>query len=249
MRLLIVDDEPIARRRMARMIAALPGFEVAGEAGDGLGALEQIAALAPDALLLDIHMPGLSGIELAARSESMPPIIFVTAYDQHAVDAFELNAVDYLLKPVEPERLASALARLSERVPDAAGAAMRGALEALVRGTPGPSDEPLRVSARVGDTLRLLDPRDITRFYAADKYAVCRHEGREWTIDDSLASLERRLVPHGFARVHRSELIQLARVVALHSDSGSLEAELDDRQRVPVSRRLAPELKRRLGIE
>lgn len=228
----------------------MPGVEVVGGAVDGIEALEQIERLQPDAVLLDIHMPGLSGIELAARHRSLPPIIFVTAHDEHAVRAFEVNAVDYLLKPVEPERLARALARLAERRPEAAGTALRSALETLLAARDGRAEpDPPRVAARVGDSLRLIDPRLVTRFRATDKYAVCVLDGREWIVDESLAVLEQRLAPHGFVRVHRSELVQLARVTALHADGGTLEAELDDGQRVPVSRRMAADLKHRLGLD
>jgi two-component system LytT family response regulator len=250
-RLLIVDDEPIARRRLARMIEEMSGVEVAGEAVDGVDALRKIDRLAPDAVLLDIQMPGLSGIDLAARGESLPPIIFVTAHDEHAVKAFELCAVDYLLKPVDPERLAQALSRLAERRPGAAGAALRDALETLfARGSERAiAPELPRVSARTGSTLRLIDPREVSCFHASDKYSLCRHSGKEWIVDESLSTLEERLAPHGFMRIHRSRLVQLARVSALHTEDGSLQAELDDGGVVPVSRRLVAELKRRLGVD
>lgn len=115
MRVLIVDDEPPARRRLRRMLERMPGVEVCGEAGDGVEALERIAERAPDLVLLDVRMPGLDGIELARRGESLLPIVFTTAYDEYALRAFEVAAVDYLLKPIRAERLRGALERARER--------------------------------------------------------------------------------------------------------------------------------------
>ena len=240
MKVLVVDDEPLARRRLCRMLAKLR-VEVGGEAADGAEALALVARERFDALLLDIRMPGMDGLALAASSDELPPIVFTTAYDEHAVRAFEVSAVDYLLKPVKLERLRAALDKVA-RAPAAALPALRVLLERVAR----PEIKPL--AARAGTTVRLLDPRGVARIRAEDKYALVRDEGRDYLLDESLRALEERLAPLGFLRVHRAELVNLARVRALHVEDDAPSLELDDGQRVPVSRRLAPELRRRLGL-
>jgi len=243
LRVLVVDDEPIARRRVLRMLERLEDVEVAGEAVDGPDALEKIHALAPDVVLLDIRMPGLDGLTLARTVPQLPPVIFTTAYDEYAVEAFETAAVAYLMKPISRDRLAGALERAREgtRVP------VEG-LERLLHRLTGDRDgRPLRVTARLGDTIRVFDPAAIGRFRAADKYTVLEFEGAEYLLDESLASLEKRLESLGLLRVHRRELINLHHVRALRLEDGTTVAELDDGSRVAVSRRLSGKLKRRLG--
>lgn len=245
LRVLVVDDEPVARRRLLRMLAAMKGVEVAGEAADGAEALERIRDLAPDAVLLDIRMPGIDGLTLARSVRNMPPVIFTTAYDEHALEAFDAEAVDYLMKPVRAERLERALDRIRERRgndPERLERVLQAVLQREGR------TELVRLTARSGDVTRVFDPRKIGRIHAADKYAVFHHEGNEYVLDETLSTLEERLGGIGFLRVHRSELVNLEKVVALHHVDGGTEAELAGGLRVPVSRRLAPELKRRLGI-
>ena len=244
MRVLIVDDEPLARRRLMRMLARIPGVEVAGEAGDGLEAAELITSLSPDLVLLDIQMPELDGLSLAARG-SLPPIIFTTAHQEHAVRAFELAAADYLLKPIEQARLELAI----ERVRRAAVRPDPAMLQAVLQKVLSPQPERPRISARSGQTIHLFDPREICRLSASDKYTLLVRDGREYVLDESLAALEQRLGSHGFLRVHRSELINLAEVRAIHGDEGGAEVELSDGQRAPVSRRMMPLLKAKLGVQ
>lgn len=245
MRLLLVDDEPLARRRLARLLGRIPDAEVVGEAGNGEEALQRVQELQPDAILLDVRMPGLDGLSLARQHSELPPIVFVTAYDSHAVDAFEANAVDYLLKPVQLERLTQALDRVRKRrnpEPEKLGALLQ---EILSRRNQAPE---ARVSARLGSTIRIFDAGAIARFRAEDRYTAFLHEGEEYLLDESLNALEERLAGSGFIRVHRSELINLRRVRALHLEDGALEVELTDGQRAGVSRRQAAELRRRLGL-
>jgi DNA-binding LytR/AlgR family response regulator len=239
-RVLVVDDEPPARRRMIRMLGAIGEVIVVGEAGDADAALAQVAALAPDLVLLDIRMPGLDGLALAARYAHLPPIVFVTAHDEHAVAAFELDAVDYLVKPVRPERLAAAIERARRRV-DARGAA--GALARLATASP--------TSARIvvvdRGALRLFDARDVRRFWASDKYTLFHAGGAEWPTEEPLSALAARLAPHGFMRVHRGELINLARVRAVRAGDGHHVAEFDDGQAARISRRVLAAVKAALG--
>jgi DNA-binding LytR/AlgR family response regulator len=226
------------------MLERIPGVEVCGEAVDGVDALARIAELAPDVVLLDVRMPGLDGIEVAARAERLPPIVFTTAYDEYALRAFEVAAVDYLVKPVKAERLRSALERVRESAGSAGDPKVRELLERLVR----PPD-PRPLTARSGGTLRIVDPREVTRIRAADRYSVIQMRGAELVLDESLATLEERLRELGFVRTHRAELVNLNHVRALRDAADGLVAELSDGQHAQVSRRLAPELRRRLGIE
>jgi two-component system LytT family response regulator len=243
MRVLVVDDEPLARERLLRMLAGIEGVEPVGEAGSGREALAKIAELAPDCLLLDIRMPGLDGLEVAKASDV--PVVFTTAHEAYAVDAFELAAVDYLLKPVRRERLVRALQKVRQGTPtdparlDALSQRLRAATDAT------PLD---RISARRGGAVHLFDPAEIARFTAAGGYTSFQCEGHEFLLEESLSQLEQRLAPLGFLRVHRAELVRLDAVRALHGDAGNTLVELSDGQRAPVSRRLVADLRRRLGI-
>lgn len=246
MKVLVVDDEPVARRRLIRILGRIDGVEVAGEAANGIQALERIRELVPDVVLLDIRMPGMDGLELAARMDDLPPIIFTTAYDEYAVQAFEANAVDYLLKPVQAERLESALAKVSKR----AASRESGELQTLIKKLldRGEGGSGLRITARAGKTIRVFDPHRISRFHAADRYTVFHMDGSEFVLDDSLSALEEKLSALGFFRTHRAELVNLNLVKTLRLEEGACEVALSDGQTAPVSRRMVAELKKRLGV-
>ncbi|PRQ08533.1 LytR/AlgR family response regulator transcription factor [Enhygromyxa salina] len=252
-RALVVDDEAPARRRLIRMLERVDGVEVSGQAADGIEALERITADAPDLVFLDIQMPALDGLALA-RSTSLPPFVFVTAHDEHALAAFEVGAADYLLKPVSQARLLETIervrVRLLARADQAARAAEHAELHAtLARLVGRASVEPTpRVSARDGSSVRLFEASEIGRFYASDKYTLFVHGNHEQVLDESLSELELRLGDSGFMRVHRSELVNLQWVRALHGDSHGAWLELRDGQRATVSRRMLGALKRRLGV-
>ena len=241
--ILIVDDEAIARRRLRRMLSDRPDVEIVGEAADGEEALAHIAASPPDVVLLDIQMPEMTGLELAEHLPAETHVIFTTAHEEYAVQAFDAAAVDYLLKPVAAERLDRALDRVRrlEAPPE------RDELTRLLRQVSG-RDEPPRVAARLGDTIRVFDPREISRFHFRNGYTVFSHEGRNYSLDDSIAGLAARLEAWGFLRVHRSEIINLQRVSALRRIDDTTVVELNDGQRAAVSRRRVRALKRALGI-
>jgi DNA-binding LytR/AlgR family response regulator len=241
MRVLVVDDEPPARRRLVRMLAALPGVDLVGEAEDAESALRVIEAQAPDLVLLDIGLPQMSGLTLAQRYADLPPIVFVTAYDEFAVQAFEVNAVDYLLKPVRPERLAAALERVRSRAVAGRDQVTR-ALNAVV------APDPTRVVTAGRGEVRFFDARDITRFWSSDKYTVFRAQGQEQLTEEPLGLLEERLRPLGFVRVHRAELVHLPSVRALRLGAGAQEVELADGQVARVSRRSVRAIKDALGV-
>jgi two-component system LytT family response regulator len=238
MRVLIADDEAPARRLLARLLGTL-GVAVVAEAESGEAALDAAFRTKPDVILLDIHMPEMDGLELAARYAHLPPIVFVTADDAHALRAFEVGAIDYLLKPVRVERLAEALER----------AAIRAANEPVsFPARESREQRPPRVVTHDRGATRFFDARAIARFQASEKYTVFWAEGEEHVTDEPLVALEARLAPHGFVRAHRSELIRVAAVRALTQDAGSYRAHLVDGQVVEVSRRLVASVKEALGL-
>lgn len=239
MRVVIVDDEAPARRRLVRMLARVADVTVVGEAPDTVAARALIEQTQPDVVLLDINMPEESGLSLAQWA-SMPPVIFVTAHDEHAVAAFELAAVDYLLKPLTQARLETALARVRDRAQPVDAKHLAEALRAAM------SPRAVRITARSGTTLHVFEAAAIARISARDKYSVFTVDGVEYVMDESLTALQTRLGEQDFVRVHRSELVNLGRVVALHGGEATAELELTGGQRVPVSRRSLPEIRRRL---
>ncbi|MCA9623195.1 MAG: response regulator transcription factor [Myxococcales bacterium] len=252
MRALIVDDEPLARSRLARMLGAIDGVEVVGEASDGEEALAQIGRHAPDVVFLDIHMPGLDGISVATSSDDLPPIVFTTAYDEHALAAFDAAAVDYLLKPIGRVRLEKAVQKVRRLTDRSEAQVAVGELRALLSQRPPSSDvasgRTPRICATVGGTTHLFDATAITRFFASAKYVAFSQAGEEYLVEDSLSDLETRLADHGFFRTHRGELVNLAAIRSLKSDDGGTVVSLSDGQEARVSRRLVADLKRALGI-
>ncbi|GAB3779092.1 LytR/AlgR family response regulator transcription factor [Dyella agri] len=233
MRVLIVDDEPLARMRLAALLGECEGAELAGSVGDGEAALAALGELQPDLLLLDINMPGLDGMTLAARlaGRVRPQVVFCTAYENHALHAFELEAVDYLLKPVRLERLREALQRARKRLAEAPRAATVW-LHARVR------DEQVRVA---------LD--EVVCLLAEEKYVCVRHAGGELLIDESLRQLE-EAYPEQLIRLHRNCLVPPARLIGLKNLSdGRVLARLAGTDFSPeVSRRNLPALRKLLRM-
>src|SRR5688572_26321815 len=183
MRILIVDDEAPARERLRRMVEELGGHEVVGEAADGASALRAASTLGPDAVLLDVRMPGMNGLEVAyhlATLERAPAVVFATAYEDFAVEAFDARAVGYLLKPVRAEKLASALGRAQQLGRDALGEVARS----------GGAEARRNVCARVRGELRLIPIEDVVYFRADLKYVTVRHLHGEVLIEESLKALE-----------------------------------------------------------
>ena len=210
-RAVIVDDEPLARTRLRRLLAEHPAIDVAGEAGDGEAACRLIAELSPDLVFLDVQMPGLSGFDVLARLDSRPRVIFITAHDEFAVRAFEEQAVDYLLKPVEPARLERALARVTGGDRQAAGGRIEEErlarlLEAVERRSSGPR----RIAVRRGPKVILVEPASILFCRAEDKYTVLYTADGEHILDWTVEELEQTLDPSTFVRIHRSVLVNLA---------------------------------------
>jgi two-component system LytT family response regulator len=249
-RAFLIDDEPLALDRLARMLAATGRVEVVGRATDPRRGLEQAGAGSVDVLFLDIHMPGLSGFEVVKRLPVGPLVVFTTAYDQHAVQAFEANALDYLLKPIERARLDRTLDRIANRRAAAAGGEVRDALERLARQLKPPAFLD-RLASRVGDRVHLVTVDQVTHVFARARATYAATAAGEHMLDATLADLERRLDPGSFLRIHRATLVNLAWVGELHADfGGRLVLRLRDARRTElvVSRDRVRPLKERLGL-
>lgn len=247
LRVLVVDDEPIARERLLALLAAESGVEVVGEAGDGRSAVAAIRRLAPDLLLLDVTMPDLDGFEVLARlgPQAPPETIFVTAYDRYAVRAFETHAVDYLLKPVERERFSVAIERARERLLLGKGRSGRllelassGSFGADGGGAEPPSPAPLtRLAVRSLGRVRFLRTAAIDWIEAADYYARLHVGDRSFLIRRSMKSLEESLDPRRFVRIHRSSIVNVERVREIRARlNGAYSVTLRDGTKVRLSR-------------
>ena len=240
-RVLIVDDEPLARERLRALLGDLGVAEVVGEAASGLEALDVAVRERPNVVLLDIRMPGMDGLE-AARHLSLldpaPAVVFTTAYDAHALAAFEANAIDYLLKPIRPERLRSALEKAGALSAARAAAAGQARPAAQAR---------THFSAPVKGSLRLVPLADVRYLHAGQGYVSVFHPGGELLVEDSLRALEEEL-GEDFLRVHRNTLVAVAHVTALERGplGGASIVLRDIAQKLPVSRRLLGQVRRRL---
>jgi two-component system response regulator AlgR len=239
---LVVDDEAPARERLERLVGELPGWCVVECCGTGQDALGAVARVSPDVVLLDIRMPGMNGIETArhlSALESPPAVIFTTAYDEHALEAFEARAIGYLLKPVRRERLEEAL-RHAARLASPALASL-GAEDALFE----PREH---IAVRVRDELKLIPVKNVLYFRAEQKYVTVRHAAGEELIEEPLKALEEEF-RNAFVRIHRSVLVAVAHTAALEkSDSGSYCVKLRGiDEALPVSRRQLGDLKSRLN--
>ena len=210
MRTLIVDDEAPARERLKRYLADLEGVEVIGEASDGLQAVERIEAQSPDLVLLDIQMPGLDGFGVVDALQDPPAIIFVTAYDQYAIRAFDVHALDYLLKPFSRERLSMAIDRARQTL--AEGQDLSARLRPLLQGLAAEGRYLARLAVRDRDRIRVLDASAIDWIGIEDEQVMVHVGEQAYAIRRTLAELEARLDPAHFFRAHRSAIVNLDRV-------------------------------------
>jgi two-component system LytT family response regulator len=220
-RVLVADDEPAARRGVRQLLATFPEFTIVGECRDGREVLAALDTLHPDVVFLDIQMPDVDGFEVIRQRspERMPAVVFLTAYDQFAIRAFDAEAHDYLVKPVSEARFTATIKRLTRRLRMGAN-----------------DDEAIIVSTQSGATV--LPLREIDWIEAADNYARLWIAGRSYLIRESLDQLEQRATPRGFARAHRRALVRVGGVRALQSrDDGELVAVLACGASVAVSRR------------
>jgi DNA-binding LytR/AlgR family response regulator len=245
LRVLVVDDEPLAIRRLEMALSGMDGVAIAGSAGDGLTAMAEIARLRPDVVLLDIRMPGMDGLALmeALRTAEAPAVIFVTAFSRFAVDAFKLAAVDYLLKPIEFPRLAEALERARASLASKAAVKRLAELQAAV-GTLAPESPYARELWITRRGVRHRVPLDTVEWIEAERDYVRLHlSERTHLVRQSMRGLERQLDPAAFARIHRSALVRLDRVTGL----GAGIVTLASGGRAPLARRHAAALRARLA--
>ena len=237
-RTLIVDDEPLARMRMRSLLEKYSAdIEIVGEASCGEQAVTSINELGPDVVFLDIQMPDMDAFEVLKRIEDddMPLIVFTTAYDNFALRAFEENTVDYLLKPVDPERLDAAMEKLKKRIP------------AVVENTQIPSDFSWekfrsmmamddmylqRLQVKIGDRILLVNIDEVIRFHSEEKYTTVYTTNNQYVIDTPLVDLEKKLDPRQFVRIHRAHLVAIDYISEIRkSDMGRLNVVLRDRDR------------------
>jgi two-component system LytT family response regulator len=252
-RTLLVDDEDLARASLRRALEATTefhGFEIVGEAANGVEALEAVEEFRPDLVFLDIEMPGFSGFEVIQQLLNAPAIVFVTAYDEYAVKAFEANALDYILKPVQPERLYKALRRIRDRL--AKRAADRSAeqdarIAEIVNQRSGPV---MRLAARRGKRIVIVPVREVIRVEIEDKLVFACTAKERLLIEKSIGELELLLQPAGFLRISRGELVNLEMVKELAPYfSGTWRVKLANGEERDVSRERAKQLKEAIGIE
>ena len=251
LRAVIADDEPRARQFLERLLREHGEVEVVGEAKGGAEALALVARLSPDVAFLDIQMPDLSGLEVARHltGDGAPIVVFVTAYDQHAVEAFEVAALDYLLKPIRRERLADTVRRVAHELRSGKRAARQEAAVRSVLSTPAVQKgmEPLRrLPVRFRREVKLLDLEQVSRIVSRDRVVLACAEGREYLVDYTLQELEGRLPAGQFVRAHRAALVNIDAIESYGGEDGVLVLRLKDGTRVEASERRAAEVRRRL---
>jgi two-component system LytT family response regulator len=251
---LVVDDEPPARERLCRLLAEIETVKVVGEARDGVQALEMIEALSPDLVLLDIQMPGLDGFGVIQALDAPPLIIFVTAYDEYAIRAFEVHALDYLLKPFSRERLKTALRRAEERLAGVGDPGVDPAqgfsaqLAPLLERLAAQGHYLTRLAVRDREGVRVLDAREVDWIGVEGEQVIVHVGERAFPIRRTLADLEARLDPAQFFRAHRSAIVNLDRVQKIIPwFKGSHKLELTTGVEVDLSRAQARALRNILG--
>lgn len=257
LRVLIVDDEPLARQRLEDLLDAEADVETVGSVDHGRDAVEAIRHLAPDLVFLDVQMPGLTGVDVvrAIGPEAMPVVIFVTAYDQYALKAFDLAALDYLLKPFDDERFEQAFARARQAITLRKVDAMRRRLAALLEGAPPPPEPAApkwleRVAVEMRGQVRVVPVEQIDFIAASGPYAELHTPEDTYLIREQMQTLEERLDPNRFFRIHRSAIVRLDRIDALLIGAGGDYAvRLKDGKRLKVSRSRREALERRLGLD
>ncbi|HUE85155.1 MAG TPA: LytTR family DNA-binding domain-containing protein [Vicinamibacterales bacterium] len=246
LRTLIADDEPVARRRIRRLLRSTPDVVIVGETGDGRATVDAIHAQAPDLVFLDVQMPELDGVAVVEAVRHRPPaIVFVTAFDSYALRAFDVRAVDYLVKPFSEERFLDALSRVRAQL------VRKDDLEALTALLTAAATNQrylTRIPVRAGERIRIVDVGDIDFILAADNYVTLMTGGREHLVRETLEGLLRELDPRRFLRVHRSAIVQIDRIRELMPvGGGDYAVTLRDGTRLTLSRTFRERVLRALG--
>lgn len=261
LRVVIVDDEPLARQRIEDLLLKASGVAIAGVAADGDAAIAAIRTLAPDLVFLDVQMPGRTGLEVFRElGEAMPATIFTTAYDRYALEAFQLAAIDYLVKPFDDERFVAALDRARRAIELKEVAKMTRELLALLREREQSAEVQIarvesppyleRISVESRGQLRVVPVPRIDYITASGPYAELHVGDKTFAIRERMQTLEEKLDPNVFFRIHRSAIVRLDRVDALlHAPGGDYSVRLKDGTELSVSRNRRDELATRLGVE
>lgn len=272
LRVLIVDDEPLARQRIADMLATQSGVEIVGEAGDGDAAVEAIHTLSPDLVFLDVQMPRKNGLDVvrSVGVEKMPLTIFVTAYDKHALEAFEVAAADYLVKPFDDDRFEQAFARARRIIELKQVDRLRGQLLSILQGERGgagegererraeasalsPSHPPAqyleRIPVEMRGKVRVVPTSEVDFIIASGPYAELYSGDRKYVIRESMQNLEDKLDPNVFIRTHRSVIVRIDLIETLHRGAGGdYDVQLKSGRRLRVSRSRIEALEKKLGL-
>jgi len=236
----LLDDERLAIERLTRMLANDPRIQIVGNSTDPVDAIEQIDSLQPNLLFLDIQMPELDGFAVLKQLAHQPLVIFTTAYDQYALQAFDTNSIAYLLKPVEAAKLTLAITKIQTLRPDIP--------KLLTQVAPS---YPERISSKTGDRTELIDLSRVTHIYAEDKLTFAATDSKNYVIDQTVSEMEGRLDPARFFRIHRSTLVNLTYVAELYTYfGGKLMMRLKDAKKteLTVSKDRAKELRDKLGV-
>lgn len=237
---LIVDDEAPARRRIRQLLEAADDFQIVGEAANGAEALEMIAKLRPQVVFLDVQMPELNGFEVlrALPTEDIPRVVFVTAFDEYALDAFEVCAIDYLLKPFDADRFSRTLDRLREVLGEAAASPLEGGLRRLLQRLEAEGRVASRFVAKSRGRMVFVKPEEIDWVEAAANYAEFHVGERSYLIRETLDALQDKLDPQSFVRIHRSRIVNIDRVREIHPwEHGDYAVVLENGVRLRMSRR------------
>jgi two-component system, LytTR family, response regulator len=251
-RAFVVDDEPLAVKRLSRLLQATGRVELAGTSIDPVDALAALMEHPVDVLFLDIQMPGMSGFEMLGMLEQQPLVVFTTAFDQYALQAFEVNSIDYLLKPIEERHLARALDKVERlRVSAEPPADWRQVMEKLAGALGKQTEFPERIASRLGDRIHILDLPNVMYFFAQDKLTYAATEGKNYVVDHTISDLESKLDPRRFCRIHRASLLNLSWAKEVDAwFGGRFLVKLKDAKgtELQVARDRAAELKKRLCI-
>lgn len=252
LRAFLVDDEPLALKRLTRLLLETEKVEIIGQTTEPLKALQIIPNLQPDVIFLDIQMPELTGFELLQNLEKYPPVIFTTAFDQFALKAFEVFSIDYLLKPIEVERLEKSLEKL-EKFSSEQNTNIENLLTNLTQNLSKESPKLIeRIASRIGGKVQILNVSEITHFFAEDKMTFAQNtENKQFPIDFSLNELEIKLNANKFLRIHRSSIVNLDFINEVHGwFSGKVLVRLKDSKKTElvVARERVKILKDFLGM-
>jgi len=243
-RTIIVDDEELARKRLRKLLQKYQSeLEIIAEAQNGEEAVKKISALQPDVIFLDVQIPGCDGFEVVRRLQTKPFIVFVTAYNEFALKAFEENSVDYLLKPIEQKRLDKAVEKL-RRLFDSSKLQLNENIERMLSQLVSPSLQ--RMKVKIGEKILLLDLSDVVYFEAKDKYTFLHTSDREYMIDETITDLEVKLDKSNFIRIHRAVIVNVKFIRELVKwFAGRYKAKLKDKRETEliVSRRYADQIR------